>query len=49
MYDIYEKYLKMYWENLRIDYSLYTNELLADPSDSIQYSIELFVHQKEIF
>ena len=39
IFDVYEKYLKMYWENARINYSLFTDEMLADPSDSIQYSI----------
>ncbi len=36
-----------YWQNQRIDYSLFTNELLGDPSDSIQYSLENLAHQKE--
>lgn len=48
VYGIYEKYLLMYWENMRIDYSLFTNELLSDPNDSIQYSMEVLVNQKEI-
>lgn len=43
---MYEKYLKMYWENNRIDFSMFTDELLADPSDSIQYSIEVLAYQK---
>ena len=25
IYEVYENYLKMYWENLRIDYSIFTN------------------------
>lgn len=47
-YGLYEKYLRMYWENNRIDFTIFTNDLLSDPSDSIQYSIELLMHQKQI-
>lgn len=38
----------MFWENNRIDFGLFTNQLLSDPSDSIQYSIELLMYQKDI-
>ncbi len=45
-FKLYETYLKMFWENSRIDFTMFTNDLLADPSDSIQYSIELLCYQK---
>lgn len=45
VYKTYEGYLLMYWENQRIDFSLYTNEMLADPNDAIQYSMENLIYQ----
>ena len=48
VYNIYEQYLVMFWENEQIDYSLYTDEQLSDPSDSIQYSLEHLIYQKEL-
>jgi len=29
----------MFWENEQIDFSLFTNEKLSDPCDSIQYTL----------
>jgi dynein heavy chain len=42
----YEKFLKIYWENQRIDYQIFKNEKLFSPAESIQYSLEVLVHQK---
>ena len=44
--DMYERFLQIYWENQRIDFSLFTHDLLADPNDSIQFSIEVLAYQK---
>ena len=50
MENIFEKFLKIFWEDQRIDFSIFTDEkLLADPIDSIQYSLEHLVYQKQLF
>lgn len=46
---IFEKFLLMYWQDLRIDYQLFISDQLADPVDSIQYSLEHLAFQKKCF
>ena len=48
VYNIYEQYLVMLWENEQIDYDLFVHEQLSDPSESIQYSLEHLIYQKEL-
>ena len=38
----------MFWENEQIDYSLFVNERLSDPTDSVQYTLEHLAYQKDI-
>lgn len=46
IYDTYERFLLMFWENERINYSLFTNEQLSEPNESIQYTLEHLAYQK---
>ena len=47
VYDVYEKVLLMYWEDHRINFTMYTDDMLADPNDSIQYSMENLIYQMQ--
>jgi hypothetical protein len=38
----------MFWENEQINYSLFINEQLSDPTDSIQYALEHLAYEKEL-
>jgi hypothetical protein len=39
----------MYWQDQRIDYKIFVSDKLADPIDSIQYSLENLAYQKKLF
>ena len=39
----------MFWQDMKIDYKIFVSERLADPVDSIQYSLEHLVYQKKHF
>lgn len=39
----------MYWEDKKINYKIFVSEKLADPIESIQYSMEHLVYQKKLF
>lgn len=36
---IFERFLLMYWQDLRIDYKMFVSDKLADPIYTIQYSL----------
>jgi len=39
----------MYWQDLQINYTIFVSDKLADPIDSIQYSLEHLAYQKKFF
>ena len=44
-----QPYLQIYWTNERIDFTLYINEKLKQPTDMLIYTTKLFKIQKEKF
>lgn len=46
---IFEKFFLMYWEDKKINYDLFVSDQLADPVESIQYTMEHLVFQKKLF
>jgi len=46
--DSFAKFLMIYWENQRVNVEIFKSELLVRQSESIEYTLTLLNHQKEM-